>query len=170
MNLYISTMLERLSSTDWIAGWGALAGTASLAWNVWTWRRDCARVDVAAKYHDAGGEPWISYKIRNRGSRPTTIEDVQLITIAEGVFGMFGLPEQTSYLGATHPETIAVPAALAPGGYWEGSSAVSQENRHLPQDIESAVKSRRLHCRVSFAHTPQRVRALVREEGILDFL
>jgi hypothetical protein len=160
--------------TAFLAIWGAALGTSSLAWNIWTWQQNRQpRLAVEVELRETGNEPEIFYTIRNRGGQATTIEELQLVSYQLGPFCGVGIPERAQYVAACFPKSVSLPAVIAPGGIWTGSSPISSERRTTFDESPSArlelIKKGRLFFKIRCSHFDRSLHGKVRMERMLPF-
>lgn len=156
------------SLTTFLAIWGALLGTISLLWNLWRWRRElpqlAVKVEARESYieEDAG---CIVFEIRNRGGRPTTVEEIVLINYEDSFWGKLGFFGQCENVWVKYPETVKLPVVLKTGEVWKAHVPYPDEDhRLLDLDKADLILRRRLFYKITCAHEDRPIRGRVRRE------
>jgi hypothetical protein len=173
-----------MTGTLVIALWGATLGTVTLAWNLWKWRQESPRVvasvEAIESFTREDGYAGIRFKIRNRGGKKTTIEQVLLYRrhgwLEDGWAGIWfrlsrTLPWQRNLAGSDS-KTVKLPAVLDTGGLWEGWAVLEDDaeagdgaQRHqgvIPdEDIHKLIRAGELRYSVVCSHTSRPLRGLV---------
>ena len=144
--------------TTALAVWGAVVSTVTLIWNLWKWQQEKPRVVAKATTFGFSQVEGIRFEIRNRGGRPTTIEDVRLVNYMRGVAGLFRMPARIEYLARKYEKTINLPVLLQPGAVWTADVPL-KDRQPGPFDDDRAqlIKDGRLFFKVCCAHTERRV-------------
>ena len=143
--------------TSLVSVWGPFLGTASFAWNIWTWLAN--RPKIAAKfqaYEASLEEGGISLEIRNRGRQPTTVEEIHLVTYFPvffgGILARFGLYESCEFVSAKYKETAKLPIYLQPNEVWKGTVPF-QTNTFPDRGNLELIQEGRLYYRIRCAHS-----------------
>ncbi len=156
-----------LNLTTGLALWGAVVGSLSLVWNIWTWCRSRPRIKAKIELRELGIGFEIRYEIRNQGDKPSTIEEIMLVKYQDGILGFFGMPEHVEYFSGVHRKEQKLPAALAPGELWTHSSPMSEDRRPDSMDVLALIESGRLYFQIRCTHTDRKVSGKVRHENPL---
>jgi hypothetical protein len=156
-------------TTQICALWGALVGTASLVWNVWSWSRSRPKVDVTATLIGEGDEAEITYEIRNRGGQPTTLEEIRLVTYGAAPLRWIGMFSAEERVSNKHRMAFCLPVPLAPGGLWKGAAPLVDRSCALDSTKEGLIRKGALFCRVRLTHSSRWVETAVRTGGLLPF-
>jgi hypothetical protein len=172
--------------TLFIAIWGAVLGTLTFIWNLWKWRYETPRIVAAVETVESS---WtensfagIRLKLRNRGGRKTTVEDIFLYRrqkwFENGLVGILFrfsriVPWQQN-VGVSNPNTAKLPVILDVGGSWEGFvpfEANEPDNDEelkcigINREILKILLTGKLRYSIHCSHTNRRVMGLVRNEN-----
>lgn len=151
--------------TTFLAIWGAVLGSLSLAWNVWTWLRGRPRIVAKVKLREWLNGHSICYEIRNRGDKPTTIEEIMLVKYQDGFWGLLGQHEHVVYASGAYRETAKLPSHLAPGEVWKGYSPIPDERGILNGRQLALIEEGRYYFKIQCAHTDRLLKGKVRPEN-----
>lgn len=152
------------TQTTALAVWGAVLGTLSFAWNVWTWLRSRPRIAVKVELREMLDESAICYEIRNRGDKPTTVEEIMLVKYQDGLPGLLHNFEHVENVSAKHRETAKLPVQLSPGDIWKGHSSINEERGLMEMDKLALIAEGRLYFKVRCAHTGRLLSGKVKPE------
>ena len=153
--------------TTYLAIYGAGVSTLALLWNFWRAYRDRPHIAVkiqARENFEDDGFGAIMFELRNRGGKPTTIEEIELVKYQDGFWGFRGFPETTQYTSVAHKRTVKLPYVLKPGEVWKAYSPVETERVVLGPDKNRLINSRKLFYRVKCAHTDRMLRGKILPE------
>jgi hypothetical protein len=153
-----------LNLTGVLAIWGAGLSTVTLILQVIRWRRERPRIAAEVEWRDFSTTQGIHFAIRNRGDKPTTIEEVVLVTFQEGWLGFLGMKQTEEYISHQHPSTAKLPAALGPGEIWRGEAPFSQGRRGDAEEKLALIEAGRLFYRIRCAHAPRPVQGKVKPD------
>lgn len=148
--------------TSFLAIWGAALSTFTLLMNLAKWRRERPRIAAEVETYEGVGGAGIRFTIRNRGDRPTTIEEVTLLTYQQGFLGFLGMKESEEYLSAKHGKTVKLPASLGPGEIWRGDAPFLVGWRADADEKLFLIHAKRLFYRVRCAHSGRPILGRVR--------
>jgi hypothetical protein len=160
------------SLTATLAIYGAVLSTLGFLWQVFLWRRSRPQIVVSATMHESptgAAEDWIGFEIRNRGGKPTTVEEIMFVSYENWLWSTLKVLNQTEFLSAYHRESIKLPVMLQPGEIWKGDCPLKPENE---RPVSGFGKSRRerlesgtLHFRVRCAHSDRLISGIVKPES-----
>jgi hypothetical protein len=155
--------------TTILAIWGALLSTVVFLWDIRKWLYNKPRIATRVEFHKAmeeDGEGWISYEIRNRGGRATTIEELKLVKYRDGIWGWLRFYEIYENEWVKHPDTVKLPVVLQPGELWKGHSPLSKEGRRFSTglDHDALIAKGRLYFKIRCAHSDRLISGKVRAE------
>lgn len=152
--------------TTILAVWGAVLSTVTVIWNLWRWRQEKPLIVAKAMLCGTGKDKCIRIEIRNRGGRPTTLEDVWLVKYMDGIAGLLRFQARTTYLAAKFGKRINLPVMLAAGGVWKEDVPLwDGERTPSDDDREELVEKGLLYFKVCCAHTDRRVAGKVMPES-----
>lgn len=149
-----------------LAVWGAVVGTLSLLWNIWTWSRNRPEIVATAELRDLPVGELIFFEVRNRGSRPTTIEEVRLVKYLGGPMGWLGVAEHVEFVSAKHRHTFKLPVVLGPNEMWKADCPARQREHPFEMDKIALVKAGRLFFKIRCAHSDHQITGRVKPEGL----
>ena len=155
--------------TSVLAIWGAALSTITFVWNVWKWRRENPRIAVkveALESHETDGFRGISYELRNRGGKMTTIEEIMLVKYQPGFWGLLGLYEHCRYESQASRKSVKLPVALQPGGVWNGYTQIAEERSLTGMDTNDLILKGRLFYKIRCAHTDRLISGKVKPERV----
>ena len=154
--------------TTVLAVWGAVVSTSTLAWNLWKWRQEKPKIVARATTFGPDDPVGIRFEVRNRGGRPTTIEEVRLFAYQPGAMGLLRMKSFTEYLGAIYPDATKLPHPLGPGALWTADIPIEEEHRLGFDQGErvALIKQKRLHFSITCAHSDRCLTGTVLEENI----
>ena len=165
-------MAFAMSITTALAVYAAVLSTIVFLWDIRKWQRNNPRIAVKVEYHEPvseDGEGWISYEIRNRGGRATTIEELMLANYRR-------MPELLLYFTkrelfsenvfVRYKDTVKLPVVLQPNEVWKGNSPVRKRDHHaLENDDLELIKQGKLFYKVRCAHSDRLITGKVQPEG-----
>ncbi len=154
------------TQTTALAVWGAVLGTLSFAWNVWTWLRSRPRIAVKVELREMLDEAAICYEIRNRGDKPTTVEEIMLVKYQDGLPGLLHLFEHVENVSAKYRATAKLPVQLSPGDVWKGHSLMPGERSLMEMDKLALIAKGQLHFKIRCAHTDRLLSGKVTTEKL----
>ena len=144
--------------TTVLAVWGAVVSTVTLIWNLWKWRQEKPQIVVRASTWGVDANMGIRFEIRNRGGRPTTVEDIRLVTYQDGIAGLLRMRAHVEYLAPKYGKTIKLPVVLASGAVWTADIPMEDEGRgRFETGRQELIEAGRLYFKVVCAHTDRRV-------------
>ena len=163
--------------TTVLAIWGAALSTIVLLWDIRKWVRNnpciVARVEFHEGFSEEGGG-WISYEIRNRGGRPTTIEELMLAdynVVWPRWFLIYVVRRDlcVENVHVKHKDTVKLPVVLQSGEVWKGQSPVDKEQRRSFDglDYETLIKAGKLYFKIRSAHSDRLISGKVKAEDLL---
>lgn len=148
--------------TTFLAVWGAALATLTFFLHIARWRRERPRIAAEVETYDVPAGGGIRFAIRNRGDKPTTLEEVNLLTYQPGFMGLIGMKHTEEPLSGLHRRTAKLPAALGPGEIWRGEAPFSEGRRGDAAEKLSLIQAGRLYYAVRCAHSPHSKRGRVR--------
>lgn len=142
---------------DWnlttvLAVWGAGLSTLTFFLHVAKWRRERPRIAAEVETYDVPAAG-IRFAIRNRGDKPTTIEEVTLLTYQPGFMGFIGMKHTEELLSGLYRRTAKLPAVLGPGEIWRGEAPFSERRRSDAEEKLSLIQAGRLFYKITCAHS-----------------
>jgi len=157
------------SLTSYLAAWGAALSTFTAVWNVWKWHREKPRIAAkveARESFETDGFSTVTYELRNRGDKPTTIEEIMLVSHEGGLSGrLFGYGECCSYESVSNRNTVQLPAVLRPGEIWKGYSVLPEEERvPIRENKSKLIAAGKLAYRIRCAHTDKLICGKIKPE------
>ena len=171
--------------TFYLAVWGAVLATVSLAWNFWKWRLDSPRVvetiEAVKSLWSENAYAGIRLTLRNRGGKKTTVEEIFFYRrphwLEHGFYSVLcRLRREADWqqnVGNSSPETVKLPVILDVNGVWEGFIPLElddpdneKELRQLDRNREilKTLKSGNLRYSIKCSHTNSRIRGRVGDE------
>lgn len=164
-----------------LAVWGAVVSTIALGWQFFLWFRANPRVHARATMMEspAGGaaEDWIEFKLRNRGGKPTTVEEIKFVSYGNWLDQLFRVPSCTENIWVRHPAdhtspTMKLPAVLQPGELWKGGCYLGprSEQPRLDGTRRERFNAGKLCFRIRCAHTDRIISGVVKPESLFERL
>src|SRR5258708_7704160 len=104
--------------TAYLAAWGATLSTVTVIWNFWRSYRERPHIAVkiqARESFEDDGFGAIMFELRNRGGKPTTVEEIKLVKYAPGGWGLLGHWDFSENTWVASPKTVKLPVVLKPG-------------------------------------------------------
>jgi hypothetical protein len=156
--------------TPYLAGWGAVLSLFTFLWSFWKWRREKPRVVVKVEaredqFGDDDGNGAIHYELRNRGGKPTTVEEIILVQYQNGICGLLRHYQHCENTSVKYRETVKLPVVLKSGEVWKGYSVLSDESRLTKMDKPALIRAGRLFYKIQCAHTDRLLSGKVRLES-----
>lgn len=139
--------------TTFLAIWGAALATLTFFLHIARWRRERPRIAAEVETYDVPAGAGIRFAIRNRGDKPTTIEDVILLTYQPGFMGLIGMKHTEEPLSGLHRRTAKLPAVLGPGEIWRGEAPFSEGRRGDAAEKLSLIETGHLFYKITCAHS-----------------
>ena len=144
--------------TTVLAIWGAVLSTVVFLWDIRKWMRNNPKIVAKIEFHEPiteDGEGWISYEIRNRGGRPTTIEELMLVKYQPGIWGWLRFYEFSENVWVRHKDTVKLPVVLQPGEVWKGHSPVTAgpDGMFEDRDRQALILAGQLYFKIRCAHS-----------------
>lgn len=152
-----------------LAIWGAVISTVAISWQIFIWLRSNPRIvpRVFVIESPTGDETqdYVSFEIRNRGGKPTTIEEIMFISSDGWLSHLQGL-KKTEYLSAYKTDDLKLPVVLPPGEIWKGTCYLGprQDPHRLDRTRRERFLAGRLFYYIRCAHTDRFIRGKVRAE------
>lgn len=164
-----------------LAVWGAVVATVALSWQFFLWVRSNPRVHVQATMKESptgdSAEDWIEFKLRNRGGKPTTVEEIMFVSYGNWLGRLFHVPVRIENVWVRHPSDktspmMKLPVVLQPGELWKGSCYLGPRNDvpHLDSSRRERLSVGKLYYRIRCAHTDRVLSGTVRPESFLERL
>jgi hypothetical protein len=160
-----------MTITTTLAIYAAVLSTIVFLWDIRKWLRNNPRIAVKIEYHEGSSEDdegWISYEIRNRGGKATTIEELMLSN-----FGW--MPEFWQYFTrrdlwsenvfVAFAETVKLPVVLQPNGVWKGHSPLYRPEQMMRIEKRKLIEQGKLFYRIRCAHSDRLVIGKVKTES-----
>jgi hypothetical protein len=155
--------------TTFLALWGSVLATFTFVWNLSKWLRDRPRLSVNIEHCEGPWGDGISMKIRNRGEKPTTIEQVMLVTYPNWLLSLFGVfPNHVEYTSAKYSDSVKLPFKIHYGETWEGFVQIPDEKHgfmNREHDKLKLIQQGRLYFKIRCAHTDKLISGTVRRES-----
>ncbi|MEN3369588.1 MAG: hypothetical protein V7609_1731 [Verrucomicrobiota bacterium] len=139
--------------TSVLAIWGAALSTLTFLLQIAKWRRERPRIAAEVETYDVPAGGGIRFAIRNRGDKPTTIEEVTLLTYQPGVIGFLGVKHTEEPLSGVHRRTAKLPAVVGPGEIWRGEAPFSGGRRGDAAEKLSLIQAGSLFYKIRCAHS-----------------
>jgi len=142
--------------TTGIAVWGAVLGTLTFVWNVRKWRQErpkiFACIEAVESLSKGNSYAGVRLKIRNRGGKQTTVENI--ILYCRPTWGEFGFQSILMALAGysaweqnvagSNLKTAALPAVLAINGAWEGFIPLEANDEDDEEELRLVERGRHL--------------------------
>lgn len=141
--------------TSFLAIWGAALSTLTLLLHLAKWRRERPRIAAEVETYEVLGGGGIRFSVRNRGDKPTTIEEVMLLTYQPNIMGAFGMKASEEYLAGRDEGKAKLPARLGPGEIWRAEIPFFQGRRGDAAEKLSLIQAGKLFYKVRCAHSPR---------------
>lgn len=153
--------------TPYLAVWGAALSTVTFIWNFWKWHREAPLIAAKVEAHESleeDGLGAIHYELRNRGGKPTTIEEIMLVKYQPGFRGLLRQYEICENESVANRETVKLPVVLKPGELWKGYSVIDREHGSRDLDKNALILTGQLFWKVRCAHNDRLLSGKVRPE------
>lgn len=159
--------------TQFLAVWGAVVSTIALLWQIFQWTR--ANPRIAAKVqmnesHSSASDDWISFELRNRGGKPTTIEEIMFVDHESWWSRLAGYPNRIENIYVSHKSTMPLPIVLDPGEVWKGTCPLDEEYERggLGRTRRQRFEVGQLFYRIRCAHTDRLISGRVAPERVME--
>lgn len=96
---------------------------------------------------------FISYELRNRGGKATTIEEIMLVSYSSGIWGWLGYFDRLENTSKASRDTVELPTVLNPNAVWKGHSEIQERGLSLGADKESLIRSGKLFYKIRCTHS-----------------
>jgi hypothetical protein len=147
---------SQFTITTFVAVWGAVLGTLTFIWNLLKWRQERPQISACIEAVESLSRDncysGIRLKIRNRGGKKTTVENIFLYRRASwnefGVRSVFMLfyrqPGWEQNVAGSRLKTAVLPAVLDINGVWEGSIPFEANDEDSEEELRQVERSRNL--------------------------
>lgn len=162
--------------TTVLAVWGAVLSTFAIGWQIFLWRRANPHVLAKATMKESlsgdSADDWIVFELRNRGGKPTTIEEIHFVAYENWFDQVLRHPNNVENLSAYRPTEIKLPAILHPGELWKGNCYLGprDEDPHLDSTRRKRFVAGKLFFRIKCAHTDRTINGTVKPEPFSERL
>lgn len=157
--------------------YGAVLSSVVFLWQIYQWRRSHPRIVVKAMVRNMdlpNEERWISFEIRNRGGKATTIEEIMFVDYANWFMQLVKVPNKVEYLSRYHKDSIKLPAVLQPNDLWTGRCPLLPEPERARSGRAGTRRMRfecgRLFYRIQCSHLDRPLAGVVEREPVFDQL
>ena len=154
--------------TTILAIYGAVLSTLVFIWSIWKWHRDNPHIVAKVEGYENPLGGGIAFEIRNRGRRPTTIEQISLVRYEEGFLNRFlHLYGESENVSVKYRKTAKLPIVLQPGEVWKGTAPFPEEKSGLRgiDNMPELIRAGGLHFKIQCAHTDRRLSGTVKPES-----
>ena len=147
---------SQFTITTIIAVWGAVLGTLTFFWNVLKWRQESPQISACVEAVESFSKDdcysGIRLKIRNRGGKKTTVENIFLFS--QPSWARF-VPRRVAWslspescwernIAASHLKSAVLPVVLDINGVWSGFIPFEANDEDDEEELRDADKSRDL--------------------------
>lgn len=158
-----------------LAIWGACLSTIAFGWQILQWLLSRPRIAAKAQVREG---PWrddenvVAFELRNRGGKPTTIEEIMFVQYSNCFFRLLRFPSRIEYLSAWKSDMLELPVLLQPGEIWKGSCYLGprDDEPHLDASRRKRFDAGQLFYRIRCTHSDRTIAGVVKPESFFERL
>lgn len=158
-----------MTTTDFLAWFGATTGTFALLWDIYKWRQDGVRLSVEAVTFGIGKPEGITFTISNRGGKPTTLSEVWLTHPADHHWFLRLIPffHNTRLIFGDRSSALKLPTILNPGEMRTADFSFETDDSLMGNnDYPKLIAAGELHYSIKCSHSNRCHRGLVKTPGL----